>query len=170
MTGKLKTVLWHWKLQRRLQKSAAASRHDFVLPDGMDGWVHIEWLLLRHDGIHVLETLEGTGQLIAGDNLLNWTLVGRRRFVFPSPLPELERKQAAVKLLVNKIPVQCYVIMGDQLKLARAHPRSVIAFSELPERLRPVGGASAVPPDYAQLWDRLMAAARTPSTPSGLKE
>lgn len=156
--GDFKTALWHWKLRRRLQKSAAACRGDIVLPDGMDGWVHVEWLLLRRDGIHVLETLEGAGQLIAGDNLPDWTLVGRRRFVFPNPLPELDRKQAAVHLLVNKIPVHGCVVMGDQLKLARAHPRNVVAFNELPQRLKPLGAGSAVPPNYVQAWDRLLAA------------
>lgn len=161
MIDNFKTALWHWKLRHGLNKATADCRGDLVLPDGMDGWVHVQWLLLRGDGIHVLETLEGAGQLIAGNNLPNWTLVGKRRFVFPSPLPELERKLSAVRLLVGKVPVSGLIVMSDKLELARARPQIVVAFNELGRRLEPLKSGASVPPAYAETWDRLLAASRS---------
>lgn len=160
MTGHIKTALWHWRWGRQLHKLSAARSGKMVLPDGMDGWVHIEWLLLRPEGLFMLETLEGAGKLIAGDALPDWTLVGRRRFVFPSPLPELQRKLTALRLLAGKTPVKGLVVLSDRLELARAHPCSVIAFAQLEERMPSLGSGSSIPPAYAQSWDRLLAASR----------
>ncbi|MGH8224553.1 MAG: hypothetical protein ACRER1_00160 [Gammaproteobacteria bacterium] len=156
-----KRGLWRWQLHRCLQRVAAVHRDNLVLPDGLDGWVHIAWTLLRPEGLYVLEVLEGEGQLIAGDMLPEWSLVGkRRRFVFPSPLPELERKLAAVRLIAGNVPIAGFLVMHDGLKLARSHPRAVVSLAELSERLSPLGPGSAVRPDYAQSWQRLLAASR----------
>lgn len=144
-----------------MRESSAASRDKLVLSDGMEGRVHIEWLLLRPEGIQVVETLEGAGQLIAGDALPHWTLIGRRRFVFPSPLPELERKLTGVRLLAGKTPVHGLIVMSDKLTLPRAHPQKLTAFAELDKRLAPLTASTAIPPAYAQAWDRLVATARS---------
>ncbi len=159
----LKRRLWRWRLHRCLHRVAVAHRDDLVLPDGLDGWVHVSWALLRPEGLYVLEILEGEGQLIASDVLPEWTLVSRRRFVFPSPLPELERKQAAVRLIVGAVPIAGFLVMHDGLSLARSHPRAVVSLGELSERLSPLGPGSAMRPDYAQAWQRLLSASRPDS-------
>lgn len=156
----IKGGFWRWRLHHCLRRVAVAHHGDLVLPDGVDGWVHVPWTLLRPEGLYVLEVLEGAGLLIAGDVLPEWTLVGKRRFVFPSPLPELERKQAAVRLIVGKVPVAGFLVMNDGLRLARSRPRDVVSLAELTERLGPLGPGSAVRPDYAQSWQRLLGASR----------
>ncbi|MGH8161297.1 MAG: hypothetical protein ACRESR_03975, partial [Gammaproteobacteria bacterium] len=123
-------------------------------------WVHIEWLLLRPDGIHLLETLEGAGQLIAGDVLPDWTQVGERRFVFPNPLPNLEHKLAAVREQADKVPVACLLVLSDGLEFARARARNVILQAELGEILPPLASHSRIPTVYTEVWNRLLAASR----------
>lgn len=156
----LKSGIWRWRLQRCLHQIAVAHRGDLVLPDGLDGWVHVAWVLLRPEGLYMLEVLEGEGKLIAGDMLPEWTLVGKRRFAFPSPLSELERKQSAVRLIVGAVPIAGFLVMNDGLTLARSHPQAVVSLAELSERLSPLGPGSAVRPDYAQAWQRLLGASR----------
>jgi hypothetical protein len=157
MTSGFRSALWHRRLRRCLTEIAVEKRANLVLPDDFEGWVHVQRLLLRPDGIHLIEVLEGRGQVIAGDVLPDWTIVGRRRFVFPNPLPELERKLASVRSLVGQTPVSALLVMGAGLEFARARPRKVIPFSELPERLHVLAPNAVIRADYREAWEQLLA-------------
>ncbi len=152
------SVYAHWRLRHRLRKLALAHRSDFVLPDGVDGYVHLEHVLLRPEGLCVVDILEGSGRLIAGERLADWTLVGKHRFVFPNPLEALDRKITAVHLAAGRVPVAGLVVLAGGLQLARAQPPSVVSLAGLAERLPALPGDAAVAPEYAQAWERLVVA------------
>lgn len=151
--------LSHWRLRRRLHRLGIAHRADFVLPDGVDGYVHIEQALLRPEGLYVIDVLEGRGQLIAGERLAEWTLIGKRRFVFPNPLAALARKVTAARMVAGRaVPLAGYVVLADGLELPRAQPPAVVSLAGLRAALPALGSDAAVPPDYAEAWARLAAA------------
>lgn len=156
----LKKRFWRLRLRRSLRRISVARSESRVLPEEFGEWVHIEWLLLRPDGIQLLETLEGAGRLIAGDLLPEWTQVNAQRFVFPNPLPNLERKLAAVREQAGKVPVSCLLVLSDGLEFARARPRNVILQAELGEILPPLASHSSIPAACAEAWNRLLAASR----------
>lgn len=157
---------WQARLRRRLGRCAVAMRFDFVLPDGVDGYVHLELALLRPEGLYVLETLEGEGRLMAGERLPEWTLTGRRRFVFPNPLPPLEHKLAAARIAAGRVPFAGLLVLSDRLEVPLAVlPDEVVPFADLATRLPPLESDAAVPPDYAEAWARLENA--PDSAPSG---
>jgi hypothetical protein len=150
--------LWRWRLRRTLRRLATETRRDLMLPDGFGGEVHVAWVLLRADGFHVLDTLEGAGQLIAGDLLPEWTLVNRRRFLFPNPLPALERERTAVTLLAGDVAVTSLLVLQDGLALARARPRNVVSLAELVEHL---GSTDAAPKsNVMQAWQHVLTQSR----------
>lgn len=129
-----------------------------MLPDGVDGYVHIEHAFLRPEGVYLLDVLDGNGQLIAGERLATWKLMGKRRFAFPNPLHPLDRKITAVRLALGRVPVAGLVVLTDGLEVPRAQPDSVVSLASLVSRLPPLAGDAAVPPDYAEAWARLAAA------------
>jgi len=142
-------------LHRRLHRIALETLSDFVLPDGVDGYVHVEYAILRPEGVCLLDVLEGSGRLIAGERLAEWTLMGKRRFPFPNPLRPLNRKVTAVRLAMGRVPVSGLVVLGDGLEVPRAQPESVVSLDGLVSRFPPLRGDAAVPPAYAEAWARL---------------
>ena len=133
---------------------------DFVLRDGVDGFVHIEHVLLRPEGLYVLDHLEGDGRLVAGERLPEWTLVGkRRRFAFPNPLLQLDHKLTAVRLLAGQGPVMGYVVLADRLVVPRAQPDRVVGLAELAQRLPHLPSDAALAPAMAEAWSRIKDAA-----------
>lgn len=149
------------RLRRQLRRIAAASRSDIVLPDGVDGYVHLETALLRPEGLYVLEILEGEGRLMGGERLAEWTLTGRRRFVFPNPLAALQRKVDAARLAAGAAPLVGLLVIAEEMVMPRVRPRDTLTLKELLARLPALSSDAAVPPDYAEAWSRLEAAPRS---------
>ena len=149
-----------WRWRRRIRRLALDMRHDFVLPDGLEGYVHIEHVLLRPEGLYVLDLLEGAGRLIAGERLPEWSLMGKkRRFTFPNPLLLLEHKLTAVRLVAGRVPVRGHVILADGLDVPRAQPERVVSLPELRQQLPHLPGDAAVAPATAEAWSRIRTAA-----------
>ena len=134
--------------------------NDFVLRDGVDGFVHIDHVLLRPEGLYVLDHLDGDGRLVAGERLPEWTLVGkRRRFVFPNPLRQLDDKLTAVRLLAGQEAVMGYVVLADRLVVPRAQPDRVVDLANLAQRLPRLPSDAALAPAMAEAWARIKDAA-----------
>jgi len=150
-----------WRWRHRVRRLALDTCNDFVLPDGVESFVHIEHVLLRPEGFYVLDLLEGAGRLIAGERLPEWSLMGkRRRFTFPNPLLLLEHKLTAVRLFSGQVPVHGYVVLADGLVVPRAQPERVISFGGLGQQLPYPSGHDAVAPANAEAWARIKAAAK----------
>ncbi len=56
--------------------------HQVLVPDGMGGFIHIDHLLLTPRGILLLDTRRVAGLIFGGDQMSDWTVMGRRRFTF----------------------------------------------------------------------------------------
>ena len=158
------SALQNWRWRRDLRRLALEICSDFVLPDGVDGYVHIAHVLLRPEGFLVLDLLEGTGRLIAGERLPEWSLMGkRRRFTFPNPLLLLERKLLAVRELASEVTIVGYVVLADGLAVPRAQPERVVSLAELHRRLPRPAAHAAVAPATAEAWARIQSAATRPN-------
>lgn len=157
-------ALRDWAWRRRLRHMALELCNDFVVRDGVEGYVHIEHVLLRPEGFFVLDRLEGSGRLVAGERLPEWTLVGkRRRFTFPNPLQRLEHKLTAVRLLAGRVPVRGFIVLTDGLEVPRAQPEGVVSLAELSRRLPRLPADAALAPATAEAWSRISDAAANPT-------
>lgn len=60
---------------------------DIVLPDGVDGWVFIDYLLLLPNGVVVLDIHNSEGHLFGGKSVNQWSqVVNHRTYKFINPL------------------------------------------------------------------------------------
>ncbi|MGH8427552.1 MAG: hypothetical protein ACRES7_06160 [Gammaproteobacteria bacterium] len=148
------------RLRRFLRKNAIASCSSLVLADGVEGFVHVETALLRPEGIYLLETLEGEGRLIAGERLAEWTLSGKRRFIFPNPLSVLEHKIAAARLAAGTVPLEGFLVIDDRLEFQLTCPKGILTFAQLVEQLPPLEPDMPVRAGCSEAWIRLQAAPR----------
>ena len=166
-------ALWLWRRGRRrpsisdaLAAVAVEHLHDIVLPDLVDGEIHIEHLLLTSNGILVVNVKNYEGTIFAGERMDQWTAIGATgRSTFQNPLPNLYDRVAAVRQLVRDVEVRGMVVFPSTADFSKGHPADVF----LPDQLREAY-AKPEPSDLGRLieafgphWDRIRAAVRPAS-------
>ena len=119
--------VWRWYRQHRARKAlqaavtAGCADHliDSLVPDGMGGSFHVDFLLLTLRGVVVIDLRDVKGNIFGGDQMAEWTVMdGARRFTFTNPQSALYDRIAAVKAVAGDVPVgidgsTSYSIEGD---------------------------------------------------------
>ena len=114
-------------LLRRLDRIASAAVHQVLVPDGMGGFIHIDHILLTPRGILVLDTRRVAGLIFGGDQMSDWTVMGRgHRYTFDNPQPALYDRIAAVKAIVGEVPVEGRLLFSNVGKFTKGIPKWVV--------------------------------------------
>lgn len=78
--------------------------HDVVLPDGIDGMVFIDYLLLVPDGVVVLDINFSEGHLFGGSSVDQWTqVINNKTYKFRNPLYDNQTNCQAVLWNIENI-------------------------------------------------------------------
>ncbi len=163
---------WGWRayqrrarrraLLGRLERVAFEAAHQVLVPDGMGGFIHIDHLLLTPRGVLVLDTRRVAGLIFGGDQMSDWTVMGRgRRYTFDNPQPALYDRIAAVKALVgDDAPVEGRLLFSNAGKFTKGIPKWVLMLDGIEVEFPVVDGNMKSSPDFAPLaeaWGRLVA-------------
>jgi len=165
---------WGWRayqrrarrkaLLARLERVAYAAAHQVQVPDGMGGYIHIDHLLLTPRGVLLLDTRRVAGLIFGGDQMSDWTVMGRgRRFTFDNPQPALYDRIAAVKAAIGEVPVEGRLLFSNVGKFTKGIPKYVMMLDGIEVEYPPVDRNAQSSPDfaqYAQGWGRLTAQLR----------
>jgi hypothetical protein len=147
-------------LLARLDRIAYESAHQVLVPDGMGGYIHIDHLLLTPRGLLVLDTRRVAGLIFGGDQMSEWTVIGRRRFTFDNPQPALYDRLAAVKAMVGEFPVEGRLLFSNLGKFTKGMPKYVMMLDAIEVEFAPVDrglkGSAALAP-FAEVWARVVA-------------
>lgn len=148
-------------LLSRLDRIAYEAAHQVLVPDGMGGFIHVDHLLLTPRGLLVLDTRRVPGLIFGGDQMSDWTVMGRgRRYTFDNPQPALYDRIAAVKALVGEFPVEGRVLFSNLGKFTKGMPKYVMMLDgievEFPVVDRSLTGSAAFE-SHADVWSRLAA-------------
>jgi hypothetical protein len=137
---------------------------DLVLPDGMDGEIHVDHLVLTDRGLLVLELRNASGALFGGESLDQWRVMdGVRRFTFRNPLPGLEARVHSVELLAGEVPVEGRVAFVGDIVFAAGRPSGIATLTEVAaefQRDSRAEGGPATPDAWLEAWKRISEAAR----------
>lgn len=147
------------KLLLRLERVAFEAAHQVLVPDGMGGFIHVDHLLLTQRGVLVLDTRRVAGLIFGGDQMSDWTVMGRgRRFTFDNPQPALYDRIAAVKALVGDVPVEGRLLFSNVGKFTKGIPKWVMMVDGIEVELPVVDRALKSSPGYAKFavaWIKL---------------
>ena len=114
-------------LLKRLERVAFEAAHQVLVPDGMGGFIHVDHLLLTPRGVLVLDTRRVAGLIFGGDQMSDWTVMGRgHRYTFDNPQPALYDRIAAVKALVGDVPVEGRLLFSNAGKFTKGFPKWVL--------------------------------------------
>jgi hypothetical protein len=148
-------------LLARLKRVALAAAHQVLVPDGMGGFIHIDHVLLTPRGILVLDTRRVTGLIFGGDQMSDWTVMGRgHRYTFDNPQPALYDRIAAVKAVVGDVPVEGRLLFSNVGKFTKGIPKWVVMLDGIEVEFPVVDRGSRAfqnSDEYAEAWSRLLA-------------
>ena len=127
----LKNWLKELFLYRAVRKLGVAALRNVVIPDGMDGRVLIENIILTSGGIYILPIKRYCGIIFAADNIDTWTqVVGKRSYKFPNPLLELETYIMAVRNLLPTVNVSGAILVTREAQFPKGKPERVVPINE----------------------------------------
>ena len=147
-------------LLARLKRVAFETAHQVLVPDGMGGFIHIDHLLLTPRGVLVLDTRRVAGLIFGGDQMSDWTVMGRgHRYTFDNPQPSLYDRIAAVKALVGEVPVEGRLLFSNAGKFTKGIPKWVVMLDGIEVEFPVVDQGSKSSPAHAQAaeaWTQLL--------------
>jgi hypothetical protein len=151
-------------LLARLERVAFEGVHQVLVPDGMGGFIHIDHLLLTPRGVLVLDTRRVAGLIFGGDQMSDWTVMGRgRRYTFDNPQPALYDRIAAVKALVGEVPVEGRLLFSNVGKFTKGIPKWVLMLDGIEVEFPVVDQNMKSSPAFAHFseeWGRFVAQLR----------
>jgi Nuclease-related domain len=169
--GWLLSVLWRSYRRYRARRglvsaiTSVASDHlaNVLVPDGMGGVFHVDFLLLTSRGIIVIDLRDIRGNIFAGDQMNQWTVMdGAQRLTFGNPQSSLYDRVAAVKALADEVPVEGRIVFTRRGKFPKGLPKWTLMIdsmgTEFPAVDRQAVARNGDP--YAPIWANVKRAVR----------
>lgn len=130
---------WLYRRNRdgnRLKRILAEISHDridaLIIPNGDDGEIQIDHLLLTSQGLLIVDIKGATGTVFGGDKLKEWTVISDdRRYTFANPQEALYDRIAAVGHIVRQVPVAGRILFLDGAEFPKGVPSLVSNLDEL---------------------------------------
>lgn len=106
--------------------------NNLVIPNGDDGEILIDHLLLTAQGLLVLEIKDVEGVVFGSDKMQDWTVISEeRRYTFSNPQHGLYDRIAAVREIVWQVPVAGRILFLDGAEFTKGTPGLVTTLDEL---------------------------------------
>jgi hypothetical protein len=157
---------WRWYRHYRARKAlraavtGGAADHlvDRLVPDGMGGGIHVDYLLLTLRGVVVIDLRDIRGNIFGGDQMAEWTVMdGARRFTFTNPQSALYDRIAAVKAVTGDVPVEGRIVFTRRGKFPKGLPKWTLMLDSMrsefpaPDFMSPAESAAR----FREGWQRL---------------
>jgi len=166
-------LAWAWRVYRRyrarkaLRSSIVGAAADHIantlIPDGMGGGFHVDYLLLTLRGVVVIDLRDVRGNIFGGDQMAEWTVMdGPRRFTFTNPQGALYDRIAAVKAVAGDVPVEGRIVFTRRAQFPKGLPKWTLMVDALRGEF-PASGFEAPTETAARFrdgWQRLKEAAK----------
>ncbi len=146
-------------VDRMLGKVSYRLLRHVLIPDGMDGMIHLDYLLLTPDGLMVVDLKEVRGAIFGAEKMDEWAVInGSKRFTFRNPLGPLQERMAALRGLLPGIRIDGVVLVTGLAEFPKGTPPDVVPVQGLADskRFTTVAGAMDPPPVFLDAWKRVL--------------
>lgn len=122
------------RLARALDEIAHDRLEGLVIPNGDEGEIQIDHLLLTSQGLLIVDIKDASGTVFGSDKMQEWTVISNeRRYTFPNPQPALYDRIAAVRQIVRQVPVAGRLLFLDSAEFTKGIPDLVCGIDGLVE-------------------------------------
>jgi hypothetical protein len=133
---KIKSFWLNYKTSRCLNQLGIDQASDIKWPDGLGQYFAIDRLILRKDGISVLNYNRYPGKIFCADAIDEWTqMIGQKSYRFKNPLHELDLQIKAISASVPDVPVDGFLFFDHLAEFPKGHPDRVIHPKKIPTTL-----------------------------------
>ena len=147
-------LLLVWYLYRRNQGGSRLKRilgeisHDridgLLIPNGDDGEIQIDHLLLTSQGLLIVDIKDASGTVFGSDKMQEWTVISEeRRYTFSNPQAALYDRIAAVRHIVRQVPVSGRILFLDDAEFTKGVPNLVSDLDQLLDEFGEVDKSAA---------------------------
>ena len=128
--GVLVFLLWRRRRGSRLTRILSEIGFDrienLLIPNGDDGEIQIDHLLLTSQGLLIIDIKEAVGTVFGSDKMQDWTVISdERRYTFQNPQAALYDRIAAVRQIVRQVPVAGRILFLDGAEFTKGVPSLV---------------------------------------------
>jgi len=130
----IKEYLSERKLFRLLKNIGHESVHNVTIPDGMDGRIFIENLILTPGNILLLGVKKYQGLIFAAEKIDLWTqVIGNKSYKFDNPLRQLENDALALTARMKNSKVKEKVLFIKGSEFPKGKPDDVVTIADIKE-------------------------------------
>ncbi|GMR16730.1 MAG: hypothetical protein BMS9Abin31_1101 [Gammaproteobacteria bacterium] len=152
----VKEYLSERKLNRLLKKIGPDSVHNVTIPDGMDGRIFIENLILTPSNILLLGVKKYRGLIFAAEKIDLWTqVIGNKSYKFENPLRQLESDALALTAKIDDSKVQEIVLFINGSEFPKGKPDNVVTIADIKEWAQRNSGLD-IPETLQSDWKQLL--------------
>jgi len=154
---KIKEAVNEYKLKQLLKNIGVDARHDIVIPDGIDGSVFIEHLVLMPNEIFILGVKRFQGVIFAAEKIELWTqVIGNKSYKFENPLLQLESKVISLNSKIEEPKIGKKVLFINGSTFPKGKPDNIVSIEKVKAWRRNLIEKS-VPATLQKDWDTLLA-------------
>ena len=120
------------KTNRVIQSLGSQCLKQVILPDGMEGSVFLDYLVLGQNSIILVILKKFRGTIFCAENIDQWTqLIGNRSYKFPNTLQQLDSDILSVSSLVKDVTITGQVVFSNDCDFPKGKPEQVKSLSEI---------------------------------------
>lgn len=166
---KIRQTWLNLKTRYRLNRLGVQQISNLQCPDGLGHHFTIDRLILRHDGMTLLQYKRYPGKIFCADQIDDWTqMLGTKSYRFKNPLYDLDYQIKAVSACVPEVPVNGYLFFDHLTEFPKGHPDRIIHLQILPAELKR-GKKSDVNKSVMSAWNNLLTMVKTKNSMSDAK-
>lgn len=122
-------------LLKTIKKISHEHVEDVVVPDGLDGAIQIDYLLLTARGLLVLDVKDVGGVVFAGTALERWAVIdGAEQYRINNPVGPSLARVVAIKRIVPDIPVHGRIVFTQETEFRGDNLPQVVTLDVLSEQ------------------------------------
>jgi hypothetical protein len=149
---------YRYRLRKALLAHGDALLRDLVIPDGMDGQIHVSHVLRSHAGFVVVDVIPAAGAVFGAAAIDEWTVMhGRRSHKFRNPVAGNRARVLAVRSLVPGVPVHGLVVLLGPVTFPKGVPEETVTVDTLGAALDALPATTARTEQWDDGWYGLVA-------------
>jgi len=156
LTRYLKRTADARQIKKVFARHCEAVESGAVLPDGLDGFMFVDYLLLLRGKIIALNVLSKKGIVLCltGDE---WTCIENNRSEkFRNPLAGLRQSVQQMRHDLDFQPIDACVLFGSESEFPKGAPDGILQLHNLDQELSRYKGKEGAQDKAREIWDRLI--------------
>ncbi|MDH3714312.1 MAG: NERD domain-containing protein [Gammaproteobacteria bacterium] len=143
------------RIRRAIRSLGAKVASDVVIPDGLDGTVNIDYLVMTPAYLLVVLVRRYPGAIFGAEKIDQWAQVMRKgSYKFANPLTELQDIVAVVRNQLPSVPVKGAVLFDQDSVFPKGKPDGVLHLPDIDAETKHTP-LSDVPDELQRAWSTL---------------